>query len=122
MYFILFVGSGKGSKGFTTFPKSKDACVFPFNADFQFRWNDGGSAAWSAAALEETLDVQSVQAAAAFDCLVVEAPLCCDMAATDFVGESSVLVTSAAGGATIVLGDNGGFACAATDLKDATNS
>ena len=79
------------------FSKSKDACVFPFNAVFQSRWNDGGSAGWSAAALEETLDMQNVQAAAALDCSAVEAPLCCDMAATDFVGESSAL-----GAATIV--------------------
>ena len=35
---------------------------------------------------EEALDVQNVQAAAAFDCSAVEAPLCCDVAATDFVG------------------------------------
>ena len=91
-------------------------------ADFQFRWYDGGSAAGSAAALEEPRGVQSVQAPAAFDCSVVEAPLCCDVTATVFVGESSALVTGAAGDATIVLGDNGGCACAATDLKDATNS
>ena len=64
---LFFVGSGKDSKGFKTFSKSKDARVFPFDADFQSRWNDGGSAAWSAAALEEALDVQNVQAAAAFD-------------------------------------------------------
>ena len=79
-----------------------------------------GSAAWSAAALD--LDVQSVQASAAFDCSVVEAPLCCDVAATDFVGESSAVVTGAAGDATIVLGINGVSAFAATDSKDATNS
>ena len=66
--------------------------------------------------------MQSVQAAVANDCSVVEAPLCCDVAATVFVGESSALVTGAAGDATIVLGDNGGCAYAATDSKDATNA
>ena len=70
--------------------------------------------------LEETLDVQNVQAAAALDCSAVEAPLCCDVAAIDFVGESSAL--GAAGDATIVLGNNGGSGYAATDSKDATNS
>ena len=44
-----------------------------------------------------------MQAAAAIDCSVVEASLCCDVAATVFVGESGALVTGAAGDATIVL-------------------
>ena len=57
------------------------------------------------------------EAAAAFDCLVVEAPLCCDVAATEFVGKSSAIVTGAAGDATIVLGNNGGCAYAATDFE-----
>ena len=43
------------------------------------------------------------------------------MTATVFVGESSALVTGA-GDATIVLGNDGDCACAATDSKDATNS
>ena len=65
----------------------KKACVFPFNPNFQFRLNNGGSVA----ALEEPQDVHSKQAAAATDgmpgCCVAEADLCCDVteiAATDF--------------------------------------
>ena len=116
----FFVGSGKGSKGFKTFSKSKDACVFPFNATFQFRWNNGGSAAGSAVALEEPR--KSVQAAAAIDCSVVEAPLCCGCGCDSFGSESSALATGAAGDATIVLGNISGCACAATDSLDATNS
>ena len=67
----------KAPKDITLFQKVKMHVFFLFNADFQYRWNDGGSAAWSAAALDET----------------------------DFVGESSALVTGAAGDATIVLGN-----------------
>ena len=69
---------------------------------------NGGSAAGPTAALEKPQDEQSVQAAAAIDCSVVEASLCCDVAATVFVGKSGALVTGASGDTTIVLGDNGG--------------
>ena len=119
----FLVRSGKGSKGFLNiFSKSKDACVFPFISDFQFRLKNGGSAAGPTAALEKLQDEQSVQAAAAIDCSVVEASLCCYVAATVFVGKSGALATGASGSTTIVLGDNGGCAYAATDPEDATNS
>ena len=125
----FFVGSGKDSKGFKKLlQKVKMHVFFLLNAVFQSRWNDGGSAAWSAAALEEPRDMHSKQAAAAPDgmpgCCVAEADLCCDVteiAATDLedttnskgIGDNS---------ATIVLGDNGRSLFAATDFQDAPNS
>ena len=124
----FLVGSGNDSKGFKIFQKVKMHVFFPFNAIFQSRWHDGGSAAWSAAAFEEPRDIHGKQAAAAPDgmpgCCVAEADLCCDVseiAATDLqdtmnsfgIGDNS---------ATIVSGDNGRPLFAATDLQDAPNS
>ena len=107
------------------FSKSKDARVFPFKAVFQSRWNDGGSAAWSAAAIEEPRDMHGKQAAVAPDgmpgCCVAEADLCCDVseiAATDLQDTMNSFGTGDTF-ATIVSGDNGRSKFAATDLQDA---
>ena len=82
---------------------------FPFNAKFQSRWNSGGSAASAAAAFLESWEEE---AAAAMDFVRV--------VLTAFVGMPGALATGAFGGTTIVQGDNGGRAGAATDLLDVT--
>ena len=87
--------------------------VFPFRANFQSRWNSGGSAASPAAAFLASWEEESVRAAAATDFSGV--------VATAFVERPGALATGAFGCTTIVQADNGGLAGAATGFLDASN-
>ena len=85
---LFWLAQGMTPKDLKLFQKVKMHVFFLFNAVFQSRWNDGGSAAWSAAAFEEPRDMHSKQAAAAPDgvpgCCVAEGDLCCDVTVTEF--------------------------------------